>query len=100
MLWVRVLLEAQALNIVGRDGSPFGLISQTPWVQLPPPQLITLSMEETESKKMSKDGKVFTVFVVQSIRDAVDVVHENQISREDLVTILKEREGYAVFCYK
>lgn len=57
-------------------------------------------MEEIEKKKMVKDGKVFTAFVVQSIRDAVDVVHENQIPREDLVTILKDSEGYVVLCYK
>ncbi len=88
-----------ALNIVGRDGSPSGLISLTPPVQLWYPQLITLSMEEIESRKMTRDGKVFTVFIVQSIRDVVDVVHENQIPREDLVSILKDKDGYAVFCY-
>lgn len=57
-------------------------------------------MEEIEKRKISKDGKVFTAFVVESIRDAVDAVHENQITREDLVAILKDKEGYVVFCYK
>lgn len=57
-------------------------------------------MEEIEKRKMSKDGKIFTVFVVESLRDVVNVVHEEQIPREDLVTILKDKEGYAVFCYK
>lgn len=57
-------------------------------------------MEEIEERKMTKDGKIFTAFLVQSIRDAVDVVHENQIPREDLVSILKDKEGYVVFCYK
>lgn len=57
-------------------------------------------MEEIEKRKMSKDGKVFAAFVVESIRDAVDIVHENQIPREDLVTILRDKEGYVVFCYK
>lgn len=85
---------------MGGGGPPSGLISQTPWVQLLPPQLITLSMEEIEKRKMSKDGKVFTAFVVESIRDAVDIIHESQISREDLVTILRDKEGYVVFCYK
>ena len=69
-------------------------------VRFPFPQLITLSMEEIEKRKMSKDGKVFTAFVVESIRDAVDTVHEHQIPREDLVTILRDKEGYVVFCYK
>lgn len=85
---------------MGRDGSPFGLISQTPWVQLPLPQLITLSMEEIEKRKMTKDGKIFTAILVKTIMDAVDVVQEYQIPREDLVTILPDKEGYVVFCYK
>ncbi len=57
-------------------------------------------MEEIEKRKMSKDGKVFTVFVVESLRDVVNIVHEEKIPREDLVTILKDREGYTLFCYK
>ena len=57
-------------------------------------------MEEIEKRKMTKDGKVFTAFVVESIRDIVDLVHEYQIPREDMVTILKDKDGYAVFCYK
>ncbi len=57
-------------------------------------------MEEIEKRKMSKDGKIFTVFVVESLRDIVNVIHEEQITREDLVTILKDKEGYVVFCYK
>lgn len=57
-------------------------------------------MEEIESRKLEKDRKVFTAFVVQSIRDIVDVVHENQIPKEDLVTVLKNSEEYVLFCYK
>lgn len=55
-------------------------------------------MEDKES--ISKDNKNFTAFVVESIRDVVDVVHENNISREDIVTVLREKEGYVVLCYK
>lgn len=57
-------------------------------------------MEEIEKRKMTKDGKIFTAILVKTIMDAVDVVQEYQIPREDLVTILPDKEGYIVFCYK
>lgn len=57
-------------------------------------------MEEIEKRKMNKNGKVFTAIVVESIIDAVDAIQENEIPREDLVTILKTEEGYVLFCYK
>lgn len=57
-------------------------------------------MEEIEKRKMTKDGKIFTAILVKTIMDAVDVVQEYQIPREDLITILPDKEGYVVFCYK
>lgn len=57
-------------------------------------------MEEIEKRKMTKDGKIFTAIIVPTIMDAVDAVQEYQIPREDLVTILHDKEGYVVFCYK
>lgn len=57
-------------------------------------------MEEIEKRKMSKDGKIFTALVVESIRDLVDAVHEEQILREDMITILKDKDKYVLFCYK
>ena len=56
--------------------------------------------EELDKRKISKDGKTFTAFVVDTIIDIVDIVQEYNIPREDLVTILKDKEGYIVFCYK
>lgn len=97
---MRVRFPYPALNIVGRGGPPSGLISLTPPVQLWYPQLITLSMEEIEKRKMTKNGKTFTAIVVESIRDLVDVAQEEQIPREDMVAILKDKEGYVLFYYK
>ena len=57
-------------------------------------------MEEIENRKMPKDGKTFTAVLVKTIMDAVNVVQEYKIPREDLVTILQNKEGYVVFCYK
>lgn len=57
-------------------------------------------MEEIEKRKMTKDGKIFTAIIVPTIMDAVDAAQEYQIPREDLVTILQDKEGYVVFCYK
>lgn len=57
-------------------------------------------MGETESRKMAKDRKIFTAILVKTIMDAVNVVQEYQIPREDLVTLLPDKEGYVVFCYK
>lgn len=57
-------------------------------------------MEEIEKRKMTKNGKIFTAIVVESIRDLVDVAQEEQIPREDMVTILKDKEGYVLFYYK
>lgn len=53
-----------------------------------------------EEKKSTENGKIFTAIVVESIRDLVDVTQEEQISREDIVSILKDKDGYVLFYYK
>lgn len=57
-------------------------------------------MEEIEKREMTKNGKVFTALVVESIRDLVDVAHEEQIPREDMITILKDKDKFVLFYYK
>lgn len=49
---------------------------------------------------MEKKSKVFTALVAKTIRDTIRVAQEYNLSKEDIVNILKdEREGYVVFCY-
>lgn len=66
--------------IAGRIGIQTGLISQSLWIRFPPPQLIKL-------KTMTKDGKVMTCIVSQTVRNIVAQANELEIPREDIISM-------------
>lgn len=57
-------------------------------------------MEEIEKRKMSKNDKVMTAYLSDTIRGIVDFSVENKIPREDVVSILSERGRYVLIYYK
>lgn len=60
-----------------------------------------ISMEKIKKEEKKKEDKVFAALIVESIRDVVDAVHESHLTRDDLVTIIRNNSGgYVVFCYK
>lgn len=50
--------------------------------------------------EVNNNDKVFTACVVESVRDVVDVIHEKHISKDDLVTIIRDNGVYIIFYYK
>lgn len=65
----------------------------------PTPATNHIFMEDRKKEK-TRDKKTFTVFVVKYVRDVVDLIHEYQIPKEDIVSILNDGGDYIVFCYK
>lgn len=57
-------------------------------------------MEELKGRKITKDKNGFTALATESIRDLVDAVHEENILKENIVTIFKDKERYVIFYYK
>ena len=79
--------------IAERIGIQVGLISQPPWIRFPPPQLIKL-------KTMTKDGKVMTCIVGQTVRGIISQANELGIQREDIVNMLTLGEQIYLVFYK
>lgn len=83
-------------NIAGRIGIQSCLISKTPWIRFPPPQLKLITMDMT----MSKDGKIMTCIIGYTVRDIINQANELEIPREDIVSILPLAGQIYLFYYK
>lgn len=59
-------------------------------------------MGEIDKNKMCKDGKVMHAFFAETIRDLVKKAIEEEIPREDVVTIIPENNysRYVLIYYK
>ena len=78
---------------MGRIGIQLGLISLTPWIRFPPPQLFKfLNMEEKR--------RMLECVTSKTLRGIVEFINEKQLNKEDLFYLDKDRGEYSLLYFK
>ena len=53
-----------------------------------------------EDINISSNNKVMSVIMTDTLREMINIVNDNHIKKSDIVTLLKEREYFALVYYK